>query len=330
MFQEVKMTVKNQEVFEKNQGVVRQAWRRQCRLRPGKAGFADGCDERVWEAIELLLGEDALMEAYVFADESKDLFFQATRIQTLVSRWSDRIRIIKVSESSGLSPLQAAAECLGRGEVDSVLAGNISTTADVIRAAIKGVGLKVASRTVSGSFLMVSPEGEELIFADCGVVVKPSVEQLVEIASSSVDTWRALVPHKEPRVAFLSFSTMGSASHAEAQKMRDAARSFKALYPQLVADGEVQFDAAYVPQVARSKCPQSPLEGRANCLIFPDLNAGNIGYKLVQRLGGFEAYGPILQGLAKPYSDLSRGASVQDIVSCTYINQVRAGLGPSS
>ena len=256
-----------------SQGVIKQEWIRACRLSPGKVGFADGCDSRVWEAINILLDEGAIDEALVFIEASKESFLSQEAIANLLRGSHDRIRVIKVAESSGQSCLQLAADYLGRGEVDSVLAGNISTTADVIRAAIKGVGLRTGSRTVSGSFVMVSPEGKPLLFADCGVVVKPTVDQLVEIAFSSVETWRYLMPEIVPKVAFLSFSTKGSASHPEAQKMRDAAQAFKTHYPHLIADGEVQFDAAFVPHVARTKCPDSPLEGEANCFIFPDLNA---------------------------------------------------------
>jgi phosphate acetyltransferase len=170
---------------------------------------------------------------------------------------------------------------------------------------------------------MESPRGEMLLFADCGVVIEPTVEQLVQIAHASVSTWTTLIPHIPPKVAFLSFSSKGSARHKESEKVSAAAALFKERFPDVVSDGELQFDAAFVPKVARVKAPESPIAGQANCFIFPNLNAGNIAYKLVQRLAGYRAYGPILQGLAKPFSDLSRGASVQDLVTCTYINQAR-------
>lgn len=316
---------KSGEVCSTNNTGLFKDWKNACMIDPGIAGFADGDDMRVWEAVKHLLEEGSLRQAVLFVSDSKQNIVKNSAISEIQRRFSTQLRLVSVgSDETGL---QVAAEYLKRGDVDSVLAGNISTTAEVIRAAIKGVGLKKGARTVSGSFFMVSPQGELLLFADCGVVIKPSVEQLVEIASASAETWSALVSNEPPRVAFLSFSTKGSAAHPEADKMRQAYEEFKKLYPGCLSDGEIQFDAAYVPQIAQVKCGQSPLNGRANCFVFPDLNAGNIAYKMVQRLGNFQAFGPILQGLSKPYSDLSRGASAQDIVASTYINQLRARLG---
>ena len=319
--------MKNNVFHPLSQNAILHSWRKQCLAQPGKAAFADGHDARIFDACKMLLEERSLAEALVLLPETHKHMIDHPPIVSLLDRWSSQLKVEIFTALEGQTPLQKAAERLQRGAVDSVLAGNVSTTAEVIRAAIRGVGLRSSCRTVSGSFMMVSPQDQVLLFADAGVVIEPTVQQLVEIASSSVDTWRALVPQIPPRVAFLSFSTKGSAVHPHAEKIRQAADIFKQRFPDVVSDGELQFDAAYVPEVARTKCPESPLKGEANCLVFPDLQAGNIGYKLVQRLGGYAAYGPILQGLAKPYSDLSRGASVADIVSSTYINQVRAGLG---
>jgi phosphate acetyltransferase len=161
------------------------------------------------------------------------------------------------------------------------------------------------------------------VFADCGLVPAPSADQLFEIAVSSAESFRSMVG-AQPRVAMLSFSTKGSADHHLFAHVIAATQELKRKRPDLLVDGELQLDAAIIPEVARLKCPDSPLEGRANVLIFPDLNAGNIGYKLVERFGGAAALGPIVQGLAKPVNDLSRGCSVQDIVDLTAATSVMA------
>jgi phosphate acetyltransferase len=224
------------------------------------------------------------------------------------------------------SPLIQAGNLLYEDHADCVVAGCVATTADVIRAAISTVGLAPGIRTVSGSFLMdrsdVNVE-ETFVFADCGVVIDPSTEQLVDIAKSSADTLQKLT-HKAPVVAFLSFSTKQSADHPAADKVRSAARLFQQKYPTIESDGELQFDSAIIPAVGAKKAPGSRVPGRANCFIFPNLDAGNIAYKITQRLAGFGAYGPILQGLSKPYSDLSRGASPEDIAISAIINILRS------
>ncbi|MDQ3231161.1 MAG: phosphate acyltransferase, partial [Pseudobdellovibrionaceae bacterium] len=228
----------------------------------------------------------------------------------------------------GPSPLDQSAYLLATGQVDAVVAGCVATTADVIRSALRGVGLAEGNKTVSGSFVMVRDRPDEpkqhFMFADCGVVIDPTVAQLVDIARDTVATHQALFPGEAPVVAFLSFSTKGSAQHPQSEKMAHAAAAFHARYPHILSDGELQFDAAFVPAVGQRKAPGSPAAGRANCFIFPDLNAGNIAYKITQRLAGFDAYGPILQGTAKPFSDLSRGASALDIAVSGLIAMLRA------
>jgi phosphate acetyltransferase len=216
------------------------------------------------------------------------------------------------------NPLNQGAYLLSSDQGDVCVAGAVFTTADVIRAGLAGVGLKPGLKTVSSSFLMNRDhDSKTYIYTDCGVVIDPTTDQLVDITTSSVETYSTLNNGKSPVVAFLSFSTKGSASHPRQQKMVEAFNKFKMKYPEIESEGELQFDAAFDEAVGNKKSPGSKVPGRANVFVFPDLDSGNISYKITQRLGGFEAYGPILQGFNKPFSDLSRGATAEDIyVSC--------------
>jgi phosphate acetyltransferase len=210
-----------------------------------------------------------------------------------------------------------------KGEAQGMVAGAQNTTGDVLRPALQIIKTQAGISSVSGAFLMVSPKqefGEDgiFVFADCAVNPNPTAQQLAEIAVLSAQTAKDLVG-MEPRVAMLSFSTKGSAKHELVDKVIQATQLAKQMAPDLVIDGELQADAAIVSKVGSSKAPGSNVAGKANVLVFPDLQAGNIAYKLVQRFGDVEAMGPILQGMAKPVNDLSRGCSVQDIVNTVAI-----------
>ncbi len=216
-------------------------------------------------------------------------------------------------------PLYYGAMMVREGEVDGSVAGSIHTTGDVLRAAIQCIGLADHISIVSSIFLMVVPGWEKpFTYADGGVVPDPNPDQLASIAITSAETHHKLTG-EEPVVAMLSFSTYSSANHPMVNRVREATRLVKERAPHLNVDGELQVDAAIVPSVAEKKAPGSSVAGNANVLIFPDLNAGNIAYKLTQRLANAEAVGPIIQGLRKPANDLSRGCSVEDIVNVTAI-----------
>jgi phosphate acetyltransferase len=216
------------------------------------------------------------------------------------------------------NPLFYAAMMIRNNQADGALAGAVNTTGNVLRAAIQVIGLAENISAVSSCFFMVLADGQVLTFGDCAVIPDPDAEQLASIALSTSETYLKVM-HQTPYVAMLSFSTKGSAKHESVDKVIKATELVKQQKPTLNIDGELQFDAAYNQQIAQSKAPGSPVAGKANVYIFPDLDSGNIGYKLTQRLGGAQAIGPIIQGLAKPFNDLSRGCNVEDVVNTACI-----------
>ncbi len=224
-------------------------------------------------------------------------------------------------------PLNVAMASVAMGRFDACVAGASRSTADVLRAAIRVLGVAPGHDAVSSSFFFVLPDGRPIAYGDCGVIPDPDAAQLASIAIATAATYSELAANHadpEPRVAMLSFSTKGSAEHDKVDKVRDGTELVRQRAPELAVDGELQFDAAWVPAIGESKAPGSPVAGQANVFIFPDLDAGNIAYKITERLAGADAYGPLLQGIDGVVHDLSRGCSSDDIVSVSVIAAVQA------
>lgn len=305
--------------------------------------FPDAEDIRVLQAAEILYNESIAIPVLVGNTNKIEQLAASEKIRylpeiknpndsELSEQFSEEYYTIRKSRGITLEesreviskPLYWAGMALRNGYADGCVAGSLSATGDVLRAGIQTVGTAKEVKTVSSWFLMIM-EKRLMAYADCGVLPYPTEEQLVDIAYSTSLNFTK-VTGEEPKVAFLSFSTHGSAEHSSVEKVHNAYTIFSKKYPHIIADGELQADAALIPAIAQKKAPDSPISGDANILIFPNLDAGNIAYKLTERLAGAIAIGPLVQGLAKPYCDLSRGCSVQDIVTVTAITSLMSDL----
>jgi len=319
------------------------------RKRPAVIALAEGEDPRIAEgavraarsgiARPALIGARGAVEARLAAldasstdgltvidpaSDARTESYAALFHQIRQHRGVDEAAAVKAARD----PLTFAALMVRAGDAGGSIAGAVATTALTVRTAFQVIGRAEGVDTVSSFFLML-PEGTDhplpgaVLFADCGLVIEPSAEELAQIAISSADSLTAMLG-EEARIAFLSFSTKGSAKHKRVDKVTEALGIARTMRPDLAMDGELQFDAAFVPEVAASKAPDSPLGGRANIFVFPSLEAANIGYKIAQRIGRARAIGPILQGLSAPANDLSRGCSAQDVYDLIAVTAAQA------
>ncbi len=287
-------------------------------------------DERVLRAAEFLTKEKIceilLIQNDITPEINDDIRIinpaTSAKLETYATSFFEKRKHKGITEAQAKEivqdPLFFAASMVAEGDADGCVAGSISTTGDVLRAAIQSIGLKPGSNVVSSIFLMSFEDGRVFSYGDCAVVPYPTAEQLATIAVDSAESYKALTG-QEPKVAMLSFSTKGSARHERVDLVEEALELAKEQNPLLKIDGTLQFDAALIDSIGKRKAPESEVAGNANVFIFPNLDAGNIGYKITERLAGATATGPVIQGLAKPMMDLSRGCSWEDIVNTSCV-----------
>ncbi len=308
---------------------------------PKKIVFTEGSDPRILEAASRLLASSFLRPVLLgnpdeVTNAAEEAGFNIRGAEIIDPNNWDRFdemvdQFVELRKSKGMTPEQAKKVLAGAnyfgtmlvkmGVADCLLGGATYSTADTVRPALQIIKTKPGNTIVSSCFILVRPsatgENEVLAMADCAINIKPSEDELVEIAGETIEC--AKVFGVDPKVAFLSYSTLGSGKGEDVEKMRNAAAKAKAKFPGTPIEGELQFDAAVSPRVARTKCPNNLVAGYANTFIFPDINAGNIGYKIAQRMGNFEAYGPILLGLNAQINDLSRGCNALEVYSMAII-----------
>lgn len=313
---------------------------------PKKIVFTEGTDPRILEAASRLLASYFLAPILIgnpkeIEEEAEKSGFNIRGAEIIDPENYDRMdemieMFCELRKSKGVTPEQAReilsqANYFGTmlvkmGVADSLLGGATYSTADTVRPALQLIKTKPGNSIVSSCFILVRPsatgDNEVLAMADCAINIKPTEDELVEIAGETAEC--ASIFGVDPKLAFLSYSTLGSGKGEDVDKMRNAAMKTREKYPSLPVEGEIQFDAAVSPRVARTKCKDSEVAGHANTFIFPDINAGNIGYKIAQRLGNFEAYGPILLGLNAPVNDLSRGCNAAEVYSMAIITAALA------